>query len=351
MKNFILLIFALYSLSVLSQVKHDDGPYKEYNENGILKKEGFYKNDKKFSTWKEYYDTGQLKKIYAFNLLGQLTGIEENYSESGDLISETKPSNEGGLIHKSLYENGNVQFVYNLIPSKNKNYFIKNGEYKEYYESGILKIESQYSNNELSFFWKQYYLTGEMEWEVAYFNGYKQEVYKQFYKNGKLKIEGLHDLDLKSGDEKRYDSLGNLINTLKYKNGNFKRATYSENSKEVMVPDGVILKLPIYPGCENLVGNEAKRTCLVKEVSNFVVSRFNTTFIKDLTLKGRQQIYVIFKIDKTGNVIDIEAKAPHRSLEAEAIRVLSLLPKMTPGLQLGEPVIVPFSLPIAFVVL
>lgn len=349
MKNFIFLIFALYSLNVISQTKHEDGPYKEYYENGILKKEGYYKNDNKFSTWKDYYETGQLKKIYTFDKEGQSSGIEENYSINGNLISETKPAKGGGLLHKRLYDNGNIHIAYNLIPSENKNRFIKNGGYKEFYDNGTIKIESIYTNNELSLFWKQFYITGEKEWEVGYLNGYKQGVYKQYYKNGKLKTEGLHDLDLKSGDEKRYDSIGNLINTLKYKDGNLKKASNNDNLEETIVPDGIIEKVPIYPGCESLVGNESKKNCMAKEVSSFVVSKFNTTFGKDLTLKGKQRINVIFKIDKTGQVFDIQARAPHKALEAEAIRVIALLPKMTPGFQFGKSVIVPYSIPIIFV--
>lgn len=348
MKNLFLLLFILSYLFAFSQAKHEDGPYKEYYDNGLLKKEGYYKNDNKVSSWKDYYDTGQLKKIYTFDNKGQLSGIEENYSINGNLISETKPAKGGGLLYKRIYDNGNIQLAYSLIPSKNKKHFIKNGGYKEYYENGVIKIESLYSDNELTFIWKQYYISGEKEWEVAYENGYKQGDYKQFYKNGNLKAEGFHDLDLKSGDEKSYDSIGNLINTLKYKNGNLKKATNTADLEAVSVPDGVIEKVPIYPGCEGLPGNEAKKNCMAKEVSSFVNSKFNGTFVKDLNLSGKQRINVIFKIDETGHVIDIRARAQHKALEAEAIRVIALLPKMTTGFQFGNPVIVPYSLPINF---
>ena len=65
-------------------------------------------------------------------------------------------------------------------------------------------------------------------------------------------------------------------------------------------------------------------------------------------LTGRQRIAVIFKIDKRGNVTGVRSRGPHPSLEEEAIRVISLLPKMKPGLQNGKPVVVPYSLPIIF---
>ena len=68
----------------------------------------------------------------------------------------------------------------------------------------------------------------------------------------------------------------------------------------------------------------------------------------DLGLSGRQRISVIFKIDKTGSVTGVRARAPHPRLEKEAQRVINLLPKMKPGKQRGKAVIVPYSLPIIF---
>ena len=68
----------------------------------------------------------------------------------------------------------------------------------------------------------------------------------------------------------------------------------------------------------------------------------------DLGLSGRQRISVIFKIDRTGSVIGVRARAPHPRLEKEAVRVINLLPKMKPGRQRGKAVIVPYSLPIIF---
>ena len=85
-----------------------------------------------------------------------------------------------------------------------------------------------------------------------------------------------------------------------------------------------------------------------EKISKFVQKRFNTKLARNLGLSGRQRISVIFKIDKLGDVVGIRARAPHPKLEDEAIRVVNLLPKMKPGIQLGKAVIVPFSLPIIF---
>ena len=58
----------------------------------------------------------------------------------------------------------------------------------------------------------------------------------------------------------------------------------------------------------------------------------------------------MFKIDQTGSITEIQARAPHPRLQKEAERVVKTLPKMTPGKQRGRPVSVRYSLPISFLV-
>ena len=120
-----------------------------------------------------------------------------------------------------------------------------------------------------------------------------------------------------------------------------------EDEDENEVAFAIIENVPVFPGCE-IGNNEKKRKCMSDKIAKFVQRKFNTGLAGDLGLIGRQRISVIFKIDKRGNVTDIRARAPHPKLEEEAIRVISSLPKMKPGLQKGRPVIVPYSLPIIF---
>ena len=119
-----------------------------------------------------------------------------------------------------------------------------------------------------------------------------------------------------------------------------------EIEEDVEVPFAVVENAPVFPGCES--GNNSKKRCFSERIAKFVQRKFNTELGADLGLSGRQRVNVIFKIDKTGNVIDVRARAPHPRLEKEAIRVVNLLPKMQPGKQRGKAVIVPYSLPIIF---
>ena len=56
-----------------------------------------------------------------------------------------------------------------------------------------------------------------------------------------------------------------------------------------------------------------------------------------------------FTVFKDGGVGNVEVMEPvHPLLDAEAVRVVSLLPKWTPGIIDGEPVNVWYRLPISF---
>lgn len=117
---------------------------------------------------------------------------------------------------------------------------------------------------------------------------------------------------------------------------------------DVEVPFAVIENVPVYPGCEDLSSNIEKKTCMSEKITKFVVENFNTKIANQNGLSGRQRINVIFKIDTEGNIKGVRSRAPHPALEAEAMRVISSLPKMKPGIQKGKPVTVPYSLPIIF---
>lgn len=120
-----------------------------------------------------------------------------------------------------------------------------------------------------------------------------------------------------------------------------------EVEEDIEVPFAVIENVPVFPGCEK-GNNDAKKKCMSEQIAKFVNKKFNTDLASDLGLSGRQRINVIFKIDKTGNIVGIRARAPHPGLEKEATRVIGLLPKMKPGKQRGKAVTVPYSLPIVF---
>ena len=73
-------------------------------------------------------------------------------------------------------------------------------------------------------------------------------------------------------------------------------------------------KVPIYPGCEGLTTNAELRQCMSKKIGRLIQRKFNTDLAESLGLTGKQNIYVQFKIDKSGNISEIKASTKHIKL-------------------------------------
>lgn len=107
-------------------------------------------------------------------------------------------------------------------------------------------------------------------------------------------------------------------------------------------------EVPVFPGCENLKSNDARRECMGEKIKGIVNRTFDVSLASELGLSGINRIYVSFKIEPDGSVTVIGARGPHPKLEEEAIRIARTLPEMQPGKQGGKPVGVIYSLPIVF---
>lgn len=118
---------------------------------------------------------------------------------------------------------------------------------------------------------------------------------------------------------------------------------------KIDVPFSVIEQVPLIEGCESVYNLKEQKECFSNKINEHVMKNFNTDLANNLGLeKGVKRIFVQFKIDTNGDVIDVRARAPHKDLETEAIRVIKSLPKMVPGIHNGRVVNVPYSLPITF---
>lgn len=114
-------------------------------------------------------------------------------------------------------------------------------------------------------------------------------------------------------------------------------------------PIDFVEEVPVFPGCSG-DKNELK-ACFSKKVKKHVNRKFNAGLGQEVGLSsGKKRIYVLFKIDKNGEIQDVKVRAPHPSLVNEAERVVKTLPKMKPGKQGDRNVSVRYTLPISFVV-
>lgn len=117
-----------------------------------------------------------------------------------------------------------------------------------------------------------------------------------------------------------------------------------EEPEEVKVIWTTIEEVPIFPGCESA---EDKRACFNEMMQKHIRKNFRyPELAQEMGIQGR--VNTQFMINNDGSIGAIQKRGPHDVLEKEAVRILSKLPKMTPGKQRGSAVKVSFAIPITF---
>ncbi|WP_178987402.1 toxin-antitoxin system YwqK family antitoxin [Winogradskyella schleiferi] len=362
MKYFFSIIAFLFITHFSFAQSPPDGPYKDYYNSGVLKVEGQFKNGKPDGNWKSYYKNGQVSSLYRYEK-GKRNMVYSSFYEDGTLKSKTEEIN-GEYLVSGFYNSGNLKYERQL----------KGGYFKIYLENGTLEIEANYEDNELSGEWIRYYENGTIEWVINYEKNERSGVYKHFYKNGNLKLIGENKNDKKEGEEKRYlpngilewkgdynkdrfhnnwikfDASGKKIEKIKYFYGSVTKSNYNTDLEGTKVPDGVLERAAIYPGCESHKSNKALKKCTNQEVNKVILENFDANLGNNIGLSGKQRIFVKFEVDIYGYVSIVSIKAPHHVLRIETERVMRELPRFKPAMQLGKLVKMPFSIPIVFVV-
>lgn len=115
-----------------------------------------------------------------------------------------------------------------------------------------------------------------------------------------------------------------------------------------VVPFEIVDKIPITKDCKPKLSPEKLKKCVSTSLMKHVQYKFNTVLASELGLSGRQKIVSKFIINNQGKVVNITSEAPHPELAKEAIRVISLIPDLTPAKHKGMPVAVEYSFPIIF---
>lgn len=141
---------------------------------------------------------------------------------------------------------------------------------------------------------------------------------------------------------------------------------FSQTKEKEPIAFSIIDEVPKYKGCETFNTNAELKKCFGDRLRKHIQRNFNADIINCLETKlvynrkkkkyekqcvsvlgkGKKRIYVQFKIGITGEIENINVRAPHPRLKEEAIRMAKGIPKMIPGKQGGKPVGVNYTLPI-----
>lgn len=111
----------------------------------------------------------------------------------------------------------------------------------------------------------------------------------------------------------------------------------------------IIENVPVFPGCKG--NNNELKDCFSKMVQKHFSRKFDAELPNELGLSpGKKRVFIGFKIDRDGNIVNIQARAPHPKIKSEVVSVMKQLPKMKPGRQRGKPVGVKYSIPFTLIV-
>jgi antitoxin component YwqK of YwqJK toxin-antitoxin module len=237
-----------------------------YRNNEIVVQENINRldiNGKKTGIWKEFYENGVLKKEKNY-LDGKLNGYLKLYTNEGKLVESIKYKNgEIDLVSNDFDSNIEIKEKYdinnNLIfqGSYNRNvpigvhrYFNNNGSVSKskifningkliaegivlingketgdwvyYYETGKTQAQGKFINGKKTSNWKYYYPSGSIQQVGSYSGGNLTGMWKWYYETSELLKEEYYIYGHLDGEATEYSELGNIIS----------KGNYIEDKKE-----------------------------------------------------------------------------------------------------------------------
>ena len=209
-----------------------------YYPNGQISSEGLMKDNNPDGLWKSYYVTGVIKSIglrnkgaldsvwVFYNEDGNISekinyfeGKKNGYYYSFDYFLNKDSVKVGYLRSEELYLNN-----------------LKNGISNYYYPDGTLQLAVPYREGRKEGIAREFDQDGRLITIIDYRNGkevdhefinryvdsLKDGVWKEFYENGKIKSESNFVRGVLNGLVKEYDKSGKLISVYRYESGNLK---------------------------------------------------------------------------------------------------------------------------------
>ena len=214
--------------------KEKQGLWRYFREDMSTKEEGRFKEDKKNGYWKTFDEEGNLLETlkYADGILildpEELAklDIKREYHPNAQvksLGSYNKGVKEG--VHREFSSTGEVTSakIYNhgkvtgegIVDAEGR----RQGPWKEFYDSGVLKSAGNYKNGTRQGSWIFYYENGKEEQKGDYHNGKPDGNWKWTYANGQTwRTEVFYD-GLEEGLAIEYNDTGKVVSKGDYLSG------------------------------------------------------------------------------------------------------------------------------------
>ena len=228
------------------------GIWKDFYPGGGIKSEKTYKDDQLHGYYKEYDDKGKLVLTMLYEN-GSI--VKSRVEDEPDIEIVNKYDNSGKLIFSGPYRNQVPVGIHREFGAEGKvtNSFLyndnglllsegivdetgnRNGKWKDYFPSGKVQAEGQYTDSRRSGIWKFYNNAEKLEQTGSFNNGRPDGLWKWYYENGAVLREEEYFQGVRDGSYAEYSPTGEIISAGAYadgeKNGDWKYQS-GDNTEE-----------------------------------------------------------------------------------------------------------------------
>ena len=193
-----------------------DGPVKEFTENGKLKTEAVYQNNKLHGLLIRYDDNGQVLSKETYDQ-GILKGPAEYLSYTRQATFKTQCNYKNALLDGAFtlsQADGTIREKATYTKGR------LNGARHTYYANATLETEETFSDGKLQGTRKLFFPTGQLWYEEHYLNGRLDGDRTEYFANGKTRLTEIYSDGMLNGQRNTYDETGDLIASEEYHWGN-----------------------------------------------------------------------------------------------------------------------------------
>jgi antitoxin component YwqK of YwqJK toxin-antitoxin module len=210
------------------------GMWKTFYPSMKVQTEGKYKNDKKHGYWKEFDENGNLMETLKYDEgiliadpeeLAKLD-IKKKFYPNAQVKSEGSYNKgveegvhrfytlEGKVESAKIYRKGRV-IGEGIVDAEGR----RQGDWKEFYETGQLRSKGRYKDNKRTGPWIFYYEDGKVEQEGTYRDGKPDGNWKWTHRNGQTWREEVFFEGMEEGLAVEYSDSGTVVAKGEYLSG------------------------------------------------------------------------------------------------------------------------------------
>jgi uncharacterized protein len=208
--------------------KWRQGVWKDFFEDGRLKKEAYYRNDTLDGLYKEFNEKGNLivSMIYEKGKIKEYAASDEEsiemkneYDDLGNLLysgpfKKGKAigvhrwyDGKGAVVSSRQYDDNGILIGSGIIDDQGR----KQGNWEYYYESAEVKGKGRYTNNQKTGKWIYFYKNGKLMQEGTFKGDLPEGTWKWYYPDAALLREEEYLAGKEDGTMAEYNQLGEII--------------------------------------------------------------------------------------------------------------------------------------------